>query len=725
MSNVSKKYISVFLNAIALIIVAFTFPNISFGASTKPGDCRSDSGEDILTSISTRYRVFEAEDCQLSGMKLRATAESCLSSDKLVWKYILVNPENNQIIQYSYNYTPTPQSGVSGDYSLDVLINSFEGSLIVLDNLPLGQYKIEWTLTINSDYSVYASQYFEIVDNTAPVPELYSFININSYTLAARDFDKGDCFDCVESTDNCSEEIYFTFSDKLPNFEDNTEKWQRQLAKYGKYFFNPETGDISTEDAYLNSEADAWIPERNSSEKIVTCKMLNKNKEGDIKVFVWDEFLQNDDKNYNNYSSQNVTFHSSLECAIVNINGVVNGINSNDPLEKMDISLIINNEERGKTITDSSGYYEFNDVNIFDQYKIEAKKDTDWLNGVSTLDIVLIQKHLLGIKKISDPFKLYAADVNKDKKVTASDILAIRKLILGSTKRFKNTSSWIGVPSNNPDLSGINTTEKIAELINAPIYNGQTTIFFTAIKIGDINQNARLIESRIDKTANLLIQDKEFESGEVFDVSISTKTLKDIFGGQFGLEFNNLELLDFSSSSGFIDNNNVNLVNNTFLVSWNSPYKIPSNDNEEILTLMFRAKSHGTLHKSLRINKTTLKPEIYQGENLDVFGIKLSFIDKKTKFQLNENIPNPFRESTTFSFVLEKNSPYKLSLFDITGKLLKQYKGVGQKGLNKFTIRKTDIISPNLKTGFPTQLIFCRLTSGNNSAVGKMMSITD
>ena len=62
---------------------------------------------------------------------------------------------------------------------------------------------------------------------------------------------------------------------------------------------------------------------------------------------------------------------------------------------------------------------------------VSASKTDDYTNGVSTLDLVLIQRHIfLGLTKLDSPEKLLAADVNKDGKVTASDLVELRKLIL-------------------------------------------------------------------------------------------------------------------------------------------------------------------------------------------------------------------------------------------------------------------------------------------------------
>ena len=65
-----------------------------------------------------------------------------------------------------------------------------------------------------------------------------------------------------------------------------------------------------------------------------------------------------------------------------------------------------------------------------DNYTMAANKvDSNYLNGVSTYDLVLIQKHILGISLLNDYQKL-AADANCNGSVSTIDIVDFRRLIL-------------------------------------------------------------------------------------------------------------------------------------------------------------------------------------------------------------------------------------------------------------------------------------------------------
>lgn len=68
----------------------------------------------------------------------------------------------------------------------------------------------------------------------------------------------------------------------------------------------------------------------------------------------------------------------------------------------------------------------------------------DIISRPSALDLVFIQRHILNIKKLDFSWQFYAADVNKDKKITANDMVVIRKWILGLNQpNGKNDVSYL------------------------------------------------------------------------------------------------------------------------------------------------------------------------------------------------------------------------------------------------------------------------------------------
>ena len=124
---------------------------------------------------------------------------------------------------------------------------------------------------------------------------------------------------------------------------------------------------------------------------------------------------------------------------LVSVNGTV-ATEANVVLENANV-LLVGSELISNT--DANGKFDFSGMPTGGNYIVTPGKNDDHINGVSTLDLVMIQRHLLGIEKLNSPYKLIAADVNKDGKVTASDLTELRKLILGTNAVFTNNTSLL------------------------------------------------------------------------------------------------------------------------------------------------------------------------------------------------------------------------------------------------------------------------------------------
>jgi hypothetical protein len=75
-------------------------------------------------------------------------------------------------------------------------------------------------------------------------------------------------------------------------------------------------------------------------------------------------------------------------------------------------------------------------------YTLTPTKDDNPLNGVTTYDLVLISKHILGLEPLTTPYKMIAADANRSGSITTFDIVEFRKLILGIYNELPNNTSW-------------------------------------------------------------------------------------------------------------------------------------------------------------------------------------------------------------------------------------------------------------------------------------------
>lgn len=124
---------------------------------------------------------------------------------------------------------------------------------------------------------------------------------------------------------------------------------------------------------------------------------------------------------------------------------------------------------------------------------ITPSKNINPLNGVSTNDLVLISKHILGIQPLDSPYKLIAADANQDGKITTTDIVVLRKLILGIANELPNGRSWRFMPQNYTFPNPLNPFQPpFPERIEVPNTADPAPSYFSfkGVKIGDVDFSA-------------------------------------------------------------------------------------------------------------------------------------------------------------------------------------------------------------------------------------------
>ncbi len=98
--------------------------------------------------------------------------------------------------------------------------------------------------------------------------------------------------------------------------------------------------------------------------------------------------------------------------------------------------------------------------------------------GVSAIDLLAMQKHILGLDLILDPFLILAADVNDSGSISAIDLLEMKRVLIGIEDEFPGKDFWVYYFPN----CGNCTTSDL------PISIGNTvTLDITAVATGDID----------------------------------------------------------------------------------------------------------------------------------------------------------------------------------------------------------------------------------------------
>ena len=127
-------------------------------------------------------------------------------------------------------------------------------------------------------------------------------------------------------------------------------------------------------------------------------------------------------------------------------------------------------------------------------YQYQLTNNSDFLAGVNVGDIISVMNQITKKKILTDPISLIAADVNNDGKISVSDIVEIRKLILGKTDAFSSGKSWKFIDATFPLF--VNNWYLANEIVTSSAANNFYNEF-TVVKMGDVSGRVVAFEQPI------------------------------------------------------------------------------------------------------------------------------------------------------------------------------------------------------------------------------------
>jgi len=293
------------------------------------------------------------------------------------------------------------------------------------------------------------------------------------------------------------------------------------------------------------------------------------------------------------------------------------------PLKKNIKTTYINIYETNiRTIlnSDSLGYRFYDDNSAFYYCRPTKNNDITKANGINATDVLFTQRHILNTTKLNSAYKLIAADVNGDKLINATDILRIKRLILGTDTTFTSAtkgnrlwefvdSAYIFPDTTNPFpfKDSISFTNLTSNKIN------QT---FIGVKLGDVNYdwNPTVAKGASIDNVELIIDnadikvDKQLSTAN-YQLPIKVKNFKDLVAMQYTLHFDNTKY-EFVG----IENNHLNIdfnskqasVNGNITMLWTDKNAVEKTleDGTELFTLVLRSTVNSRQSTDLELTLT-------------------------------------------------------------------------------------------------------------------------
>jgi len=360
----------------------------------------------------------------------------------------------------------------------------------------------------------------------------------------------------------------------------------------------------------------------------------------------------------------------------------------------------------GDMTTDETGEYNF-DLGMEQNYTITPARNNDLMNGLSTMDLILLGQHLLEVQSLDTPYKVIAADINNSGTVSSLDMIALRRLILRIDENLTNNTSWRFVDADYVFSNPANPfTTTFPELININGLSEAMQQNFIGIKVGDLNGSAvpnALVsgDTRTERsTQNLLVIDTRIEKGTTRTVAIKAKDFTALLGYQMTLEFDpaKMEIIKIIPVAlrGLTDKNFgiQNQEAGVITTSWNTANGLSLKDETVLFEIVVKAKETLTLSEVLESNSKVTAAEAYS-EIHGVMHSALLFDNikglEKDRFTLYQNYPNPFSVNTNVGFYLDKAGDATLTVYDMDGKIRYIENGKYENGYHEITLNATQL----------------------------------
>jgi hypothetical protein len=320
-------------------------------------------------------------------------------------------------------------------------------------------------------------------------------------------------------------------------------------------------------------------------------------------------------------------------------------------------------------------------------YTLTPTKDDNPLNGVTTYDLVLISKHILGLEPLTTPYKMIAADANRSGSITTFDIVEFRKLILGIYDDLPANTSWRFVDKTFSFPNPANPFQsQFPENISVQnVQANQLAEDFVGVKVGDVNGTVTpnslvSVDDRTSATMLFDVEDRTVKAGEVFTVNF--KGAERVQGYQFTMNFNSLQVVDVVPGTDM-------KLDNFAVFADAITTSVDGNANEFAVT--FRATKAGRISQMLGVSSRITKAEGYSltNDRLDIafrFNGAVGSVISGVGFELYQNQPNPFVNKTFIGFHLPEATAATLRIFDETGRMIFTQNGDFAKGYNTFAI---------------------------------------
>ncbi len=423
-----------------------------------------------------------------------------------------------------------------------------------------------------------------------------------------------------------------------------------------------------------------------------TVRTFNCDQLGSQQVQVW----VTDEAGNQDYCQTIIVVQDNMGACGVPLIAIGGAIGNEEGDMVEDVVVELSGNDLFVQTTDAEGHYMFADMMAGHDYTVTPSLDADPLNGVTTYDIVLLGRHIQQVQLLDSPYKLIAADVDGSGHISVSDMLELRKLILHTIPDFTNNRSWRFVPADYDFPDPANPfAEPFPEVINWNNLDAdQMASDFVAVKVGDLNGSAvtnslMAVEDRTEGWTPLRVRcaaGSHLPKGKIVEISWLLDEAADLAAAQFTFEWDAaaLELLDFEPGKmASMANFGLSRAGEgRITASWDALGA--AREDAVLARLTFRVLRTLETARAWQLTDALTPARAWRPDGTPL-ALVLATGDEDPAVTLG-SVPNPFGEQTRIFCQLAQNRAARLTLTDLSGRVLWQYAGWLEAGRHEWRL---------------------------------------
>jgi hypothetical protein len=531
-----------------------------------------------------------------------------------------------------------------------------DGALRIAGSFPIGQHAVRISATDECGNATARIVVFTVVDCTAPTPicnnALSATLSVDPGTAeVAVSVGAADCL--TGPLDDCS-----------------------GIAGYAIY----RTADVI-------AQGTAFVPDPSDTALALTCADAGPLA---IRVYAIDGAGNAD------YCETSLLVDADVAGLCAGVGAIAGAIVTEfaEPVANVEVSTT--GAATASVTTDATGTYLLSNLTAGGDLTVTPFRNDDHANGVSTYDVVMIQKHILGTVLLSSPYQRIAADATNDGQITTLDLIHLRGLILNNYTELPNCTSWRFVAAGYSFVDPGNPwAEAFPEATVVTALSGEAAADFIGIKIGDVNGSARA-NAQGGATARTFVDeldfrltDDELRAGETVALPVRATDLAGVQGYQFTLRVDPqaAELIAVEPGAIGLAYFGLHSAQAGYVTtSWNPASGTTAGraDSEILFTLVVRARTTSRVSDVLRLSDRYTPAEAYDRAG-KLLRPRLAFQPAAAPLGhvLYQNAPNPFGGSTVIEYDLSRPGPVTILISDVAGRTIGQLQQTGHRGRNR------------------------------------------